>query len=78
MTTRVVLDTNIFISAFLFGGKPADILQLAEDRSFTLIVSESLITEVEEVLAEKFLRRSSPGRMLSSEPLAIPYGKLPN
>ena len=51
---RVVLDTNIFISAFLFGGKPARLLQLAEDGAFALLASSALMSEVEEVLAGKF------------------------
>ena len=52
--TRVVLDTNIFISAFLFGGKPALILRWIEEDRMTLCYSEPIRKEVEEVLAEKF------------------------
>ena len=51
---RVVVDTNVFISALLFQGKPARILKLAEDHAFTLIVSTPLCQEVERVLAKKF------------------------
>lgn len=52
--TRVVLDTNVFISAFLFGGKPALILDWAEQGRIALCYSDPIRKEVEEVLAEKF------------------------
>jgi len=54
VTLRVVVDTNVCVSAFLFGGKPARFLQLAEDHVFTIVASAPLRTEVERVLANKF------------------------
>lgn len=51
---RVVADSNIYISAFNFGGLPQKILQLAEDGVFELCLSESLIQEIRGVLIEKF------------------------
>jgi putative PIN family toxin of toxin-antitoxin system len=52
--TRVVLDSNIYISAFLFGGKPLQAVQLAEQGAFILLISAPLQAEVEGALAEKF------------------------
>lgn len=52
--TGVVLDTNLYISAFLFGGKPAQILRRVEDGEITLYYSLPIRREIEEVLAEKF------------------------
>jgi putative PIN family toxin of toxin-antitoxin system len=52
--TRVVLDSNIYISAFLFGGKPLRAVRLAEERKYSLLISGSIQVEVERVLAEKF------------------------
>jgi putative PIN family toxin of toxin-antitoxin system len=52
--SRVVLDTNVYISALLFGGLPGDLLELAFLRAFTLIVSPDLLDELEEKLREKF------------------------
>ena len=52
--TRVVLDSNIYVSAFLFGGKPLRAVQLTEERAFCLLISDPLQAEVERVLAEKF------------------------
>jgi uncharacterized protein len=51
---RVVPDTNIYISAFLFGGKPALLLDHIEGGLLTLFYSRPIQDEVEEVLAEKF------------------------
>lgn len=52
--TRVVLDTNVYISALMFGGLPGSLLDLAFLRSFTLLISSQLLEEVDEKLREKF------------------------
>ncbi|HZB87622.1 MAG TPA: putative toxin-antitoxin system toxin component, PIN family [Terracidiphilus sp.] len=51
---RVVLDTNVYVSALLFGGKPGRVVRLAEWGAFTLLISAPLRAEVEDVLARKF------------------------
>jgi uncharacterized protein len=52
--TRIVLDTNVYISAFLFGGKPSLILDRIEGGQIELCYSQPIRKEVEGVLAEKF------------------------
>ncbi len=50
---RVVLDTNILVSAFLFserGGPPVELLRSAKEERFTLITSEAMLDELEGVL----------------------------
>ena len=54
MIPKVVLDTNILISAIIFGGKPRDILQLVLHKRIIAVTSPSLITELGEVLIKKF------------------------
>ena len=55
---RVVADTNTVVSAFLWGGAPADILTAAREQRLTLFTSAALIAELEDVLArEKFAAR---------------------
>jgi putative PIN family toxin of toxin-antitoxin system len=49
-----VLDTNVFISAFVFGGNPRRVVQLAEFGAFRLAVSKAVQLETERVLLEKF------------------------
>lgn len=51
---KVVLDTNVYISAILFGGNCEEILRLAAQRSFEVVISKSIILEIEAVLKEKF------------------------
>lgn len=51
---RVVADTNIYISALVFGGKPMEFLRMARARRFELAVSEDIIAEVAHVLRDKF------------------------
>lgn len=53
--TRVVADTNIFISAVMFGGLPGAFLDLAILGAFTLILSAVLLDELDERLRLKFL-----------------------
>lgn len=52
--TRVVADTNIYISALMFGGLPGTFLDLAFQQSFTLVSSAALLTELDEKLRGKF------------------------
>jgi putative PIN family toxin of toxin-antitoxin system len=51
---RVVADTNIFISALMFGGLPGSFLDLAFLRLFQLVTSPSLLDELDEKLRGKF------------------------
>lgn len=52
--TKVCFDTNIFISAFLFAGKPAQVFDLAVDSKINLVTSPPILAEVARVLQEKF------------------------
>lgn len=47
---RVVLDTNVFVSAYGFGGKPADVMRAAISGEFELVTSPAVLTEVAEKL----------------------------
>ena len=55
---RVVADTNTVVSAFLWGGPPAEVLSAAREQRIQLFTSAALIAELEEVLArERFAAR---------------------
>ena len=54
MIRRIVLDTNIYISALLYGGKPKQVLDLASAGELQLLISLPLKLELERVLREKF------------------------
>ena len=51
---KVVLDTNVYISAILFGGKPERIRELSKEGKVEVLVSEAIISEIAEVLRRKF------------------------
>jgi putative PIN family toxin of toxin-antitoxin system len=51
--SRVVLDTNVYISAYGFGGLPARLMRPAIMGGFELVTSPALLAEVARVLADK-------------------------
>lgn len=52
---RVVVDTNVIVSAVLFGGGPRTILEMALEGSIDLITSDALLDELEAtLLKDKF------------------------
>ena len=50
---KIVLDTNIWISAIIWGGKPDEILRLRERELFTIAISQQLLNELETTLNKK-------------------------
>lgn len=59
---RVVLDTNVIVSAFLSpAGKPAAILRMALLHDFDICINTAILTEYEQVLCRpKFAEKISP------------------
>ncbi len=51
---KVVLDTNVIISALLFGGNPDKILNLANEGVIKLIISPFILDETTNVLMRLF------------------------
>ncbi|CEP68213.1 PIN domain [Moorella glycerini] len=51
---KVVCDTNVYISAFLFGGKPEEIIAMARNNEIELLISEDILAELSWVLKRKF------------------------
>jgi hypothetical protein len=47
---KVVLDTNVWVSALLFGGKPARLVQLARSGQVQICMSQDLLGELTDVL----------------------------
>lgn len=50
----VVFDTNIFISAIIFGGNPRTCLELAREREVQLFTSQTLLFELSQKFQKKF------------------------
>jgi putative PIN family toxin of toxin-antitoxin system len=53
---RVVADSNIYVSAIVFGGKPMMLLEMAEEGEVELFVSEPILSETFRILRDKFQR----------------------
>ncbi len=54
MVLKVVFDTNIYLSAIIFGGSPRVCLEAAREKMIELYVSRALLLELAQVLREKF------------------------
>jgi putative PIN family toxin of toxin-antitoxin system len=52
---RVVFDTNILLSAFIFGGNPEKLFELARAKKIQLLTSSSILAEFATRLKDKFL-----------------------
>jgi uncharacterized protein len=60
MNMVVVLDTNVLISAIVFGGKPRLILEMVIKGEIQLILSDPILREVQSVLSGKKFRYPAP------------------
>lgn len=54
---RIVLDTNIVISAVFFGGYPRRIIEAVADKKFTACATMEIIDEYEEIVQEMITRK---------------------
>jgi len=53
---KVVLDTNIFLSGWLWGGTPDVVLKLAESYRISICASETLLNELQATLSQNKFR----------------------
>jgi len=51
---RVVCDTNILLSGFLFGGNPEKVLEAVRAGKIHLLISSSILAEFASILKNKF------------------------
>jgi putative PIN family toxin of toxin-antitoxin system len=54
---KAVLDTNVWVSAMIWGGLPAEVIKAAENKKILIITSEEIIKEVNQTLAYPKLKR---------------------
>ncbi len=64
---RVLFDTNVLVSAILFGGVPRELLTRALRGDVELVTSATLLDELEAVLVESFLADRAFVRTVRSE-----------
>lgn len=65
--SRIVFDTNIYISALMFGGLPGDLLDLAFAGMFVLVTSAALLDELDAKLRGKFQVLPSDAQMVRAK-----------
>ncbi len=51
---KVILDTNLLISALIFGGKPEQVYNLVLEKQIIGVTSSILVAELTEILIKKF------------------------
>lgn len=51
---RVVLDTNVLLSALVFGGRPRQVVELLARDLIDVVISEEILTEMRRHVANKF------------------------
>lgn len=51
---KIVLDTNVYISALLFGGVPEEIMEMVRNKEVVLYASPAILLELARILNEKF------------------------
>ena len=54
---KAVLDTNVWVSAMIWGGLPAEVISAAENKRICIITLEAIIEEINQTLAYPRLRR---------------------
>ena len=68
----IVLDTNVLISAIVFGGKPREILEKVIAGRYTMAISAEILAEFQWVLeGKKFRYPTAVVRNIVSELLAV-------
>jgi putative PIN family toxin of toxin-antitoxin system len=51
---QVVADSNVFVSALVYGGKPLEVLEMGLEREIHLLTSPAILEETLGVLRDKF------------------------
>jgi len=57
--SSIVLDTNVLISAIVFGGRPREVLEKVISGTFAMAISAEMLAEFQGVLAGKKFRYPS-------------------
>lgn len=68
---KVVLDTNVWISAWLWRGLPNNLIHLARREGIQVCISESLLAELENTFSYKKLQQKIQSLNLTKEQLLI-------
>jgi hypothetical protein len=73
---RIVLDTNVVVSALIWGGTPGTLMQMAIDGGIELYTSPELLDELYDVMMRKHLASRIGSRHASVEEAIALHGAL--
>lgn len=73
---RLVVDTNVLVSAFLWQGTPGRLIELAAEKELELFSSRTLLDELAATLAKRKLARPLAATGLSAEQMLRQYRRL--
>lgn len=73
---RLVIDTNVLVSAFLWQGTPGRLIELAVENEIALFTSRALIDELAATLGKKKLARPVLATGLTADQMLRHYRRL--
>ena len=73
---KLVLDTNVIVSALLWGGVPYQFIRAATEGDIELFTSRALLDELHEVLVRPHLTKRLTRYRLTAEQATTQYGEL--
>ena len=73
---RLVLDTNVLVSAFLWQGVPGRLIELATEQEIQLVTSRVLLDELADVLPRKKLAKKVAATGLTPAQIVLNYRRL--
>jgi len=73
---RLVLDTNVLISAFLWQGVPSRLIELASEKEIQIFTSRVLLDELTATLSKKKLEKAVLATELTSDQMVRNYRRL--
>jgi putative PIN family toxin of toxin-antitoxin system len=73
---RLVLDTNVLVSAFLWHGVPGRLIELATEQEIQLLTSRVLLDELADVLPRKKLAKKVAATGLTPAQIVLNYRRL--
>ena len=65
---RLVLDTNVLVSAFLWRGMPGRLVELAGEKEVQLFTSRTLLDELSDTLTKKNSCDTAPAHLSAAQP----------
>lgn len=75
---KVVLDTNVWVSAWLWRGIPSNFIRLARQKEIIICTSEPLLTELENTLSYQKLQKKIRSLNFTKEQLLIGTREISN